>query len=429
MWICLLLLLLATVVSKMAKIGNTASYPLKSTPVGADTVIGTDSADNDSTKQFTVQGLANFVTGGDGVVNSVTGTSPIQATPSSGNVNVSLATVSSQGKYDYATVIVDEYGRVIAANSNTPVTSAAAGGTSLTGNVTFAAGPNTIVTGDASTNTITIESTGGAGPGGTVTQVNTGTGLSGGPLTTTGTIALANTAVTAGSYTVPTIAVNAQGQITSASSNTIDLQYVLNNGGVSNGQSVILTGTGVQVSAPGAVFTSSNTGSTVTTDLRVGNQLLDFNNAFGSSGQVLVADPNAGGVGVPGVVWANPSTFTATASISSAALNAGTSVQVVAAPGAGKYIQVISAAAKYNYGTTTYSFNQPLKLYTNVSSPQFELDENYLALPASQVRAMSLTTSGALTENGALSFAPAVVPSSTGDGDIELNVQYRIVEF
>jgi hypothetical protein len=129
------------------------------------------------------------------------------------------------------------------------------------------------------------------------------------------------------------------------------------------------------------------------------------------------------------VVWSNPSTFTATATISSAALNAATPVQVVAAPGAGKYIQVISAAAKYNYGTSTYAFSQPLKLYTNVSTPQFELDENYLALPASQVRAMSLTTSGALTENTVLFFAPAAVPSSTGDGDIELNVQYRIVEF
>jgi hypothetical protein len=49
---------------------------------------------------------------------------------------------------------------------------------------------------------------------GTVTQVNTGTGLSGGPITTTGTISMANTAVTPGTYQGLTI--NAQGQVTGA---------------------------------------------------------------------------------------------------------------------------------------------------------------------------------------------------------------------
>jgi hypothetical protein len=53
-----------------------------------------------------------------------------------------------------------------------------------------------------------------------VTSIATGTGLAGGPITSTGTIYLANTAVTAGSYTAATITVNAQGQITSATSNS-----------------------------------------------------------------------------------------------------------------------------------------------------------------------------------------------------------------
>ena len=55
---------------------------------------------------------------------------------------------------------------------------------------------------------------------GGVTQVNTGTGLTGGPITGIGTVSIANTAVTAGSYTLANFTVNAQGQITAASNGT-----------------------------------------------------------------------------------------------------------------------------------------------------------------------------------------------------------------
>lgn len=67
---------------------------------------------------------------------------------------------------------------------------------------------------------------------GTVTNIATGTGLTGGPITTTGTISDANTGVAAATYgdasNIPQIAVNAQGRITAASNIAISVFTPIN---------------------------------------------------------------------------------------------------------------------------------------------------------------------------------------------------------
>jgi hypothetical protein len=92
--------------------------------------------------------------------------------------------------------------------------------------------------------------------GGTVTQVNTGVGLQGGPVTSTGTISLTNTGVIAGTHgsatEIPVVTVDAQGRITK-------IEKVI----VQPGAVGINSGTGINVVTNGFNnFTVNNTGDT-----------------------------------------------------------------------------------------------------------------------------------------------------------------------
>ena len=79
---------------------------------------------------------------------------------------------------------------------------------------------------------------------GTVTSISAGTGLTGGTITSSGTISIASVGITPGSYNWPnSLTINAQGQVTGANAGSQPITSIISNSGLtvttSNGQSLI----------------------------------------------------------------------------------------------------------------------------------------------------------------------------------------------
>jgi len=262
--------------------------------------------------------------------------------------------------------------------------------------------------------TVAITS-GSGGSNGTVTNVATGTGLTGGPITTTGTIALANTAVVVGTYgnsaTVAAITVNAQGQLTAASNATISvpasaINTLIPNSGLAN-SSVTVNGTSIALGSSGTITANASSVLTISTGLS--------GTSYNGGAPVTIALSNTA---VTAGTYGNASTVSqvtinAQGQVTNA-VNVAISIANSAVTGLGTMSTQNANAVVITGGTiNSVAHSGGTFANANITSVAATFPNSYLANSAATIGNTSVALGSTVTNIGNLTLANVTIPSGT----------------
>ena len=172
-------------------------------------------------------------------------------------------------------------------------------------------------------------------------------------------------------------------------------------------------------------------------DAKFNAKVIDTTGSSGTSGQVLAST-------VAATQWVSPLANTSGARQISVSVDfnelgnlATTPKQLIAAPGVGKVIEVLSVAFKYTFNTTVYDFTSYLVVCAdgfvgNTDAVQAGFKETFIngasdVLQGNQNGVNLGFGAQYIVENTALILGTPGIDPTQGDGDLRLNIIYRIL--